>query len=160
MPQVLGEVSHQPPTKNTWRLFSTAVCTAACVQKYLVWLNLLKQQMTNCSSSPSKTTIIFRVCQFTQKYGGWWRWALVSPDGVSPSRMVGVPPSVNLRLHHKSRSSLLALAHLGGPRKRAVKWLCVCQFTQPLHLTTSVAAWGDTAVCWLANSRWRLLKTK
>ena len=26
----------------------------------------------------------------------------------------------------KSRSSLLALAHLGGPRKRAVKRLCVC----------------------------------
>jgi len=20
--------------------------------------------------------------------GGWWRWALVSPDGVAPSRMV------------------------------------------------------------------------
>ena len=26
----------------------------------------------------------------------------------------------------KSRSSLLAPAHPGGPRKRAVKWLCVC----------------------------------
>jgi len=25
----------------------------------------------------------------------------------------------------KSRSSLLALAHPGGPGKRAVKWLCV-----------------------------------
>jgi len=47
-----------------------------------------------------------------QKYGvgGWWRWALVSPDGVAPSRMVGV-----------SACSLLALAHPGGPGKRAVK---------------------------------------
>jgi len=29
-------------------------------------------------------------------WGGWWRWALVSPDGVAPSRMVGVSASVNL----------------------------------------------------------------
>ena len=28
----------------------------------------------------------------------------------------------------KSRSSLLAPAHLGGPGERAVKWLCVCVF--------------------------------
>ena len=53
-------------------------------------------------------------------HGGWW-WALVSPDGVAPSRMVGVSASVNLPL--KSRSSLLALADLGGPGKRAVIWL-------------------------------------
>jgi len=33
--------------------------------------------------------------------GGWWRWALVSPDGVALSRMVGVSASVNLPLHHK-----------------------------------------------------------
>ena len=32
---------------------------------------------------------------------GWWRWALVSPDGVAPSRMVGVSASVNLPLLHK-----------------------------------------------------------
>jgi len=32
--------------------------------------------------------------------GGWWRWALVSPDGVAPSRIVGVSASVNLPLHH------------------------------------------------------------
>jgi len=34
-------------------------------------------------------------------YGGWWRWALVSPDGVASSRMVGVSASVNVPLHHK-----------------------------------------------------------
>jgi len=33
--------------------------------------------------------------------GGWWRWALVSPDEVVPSRMVGVFASVSLPLHHK-----------------------------------------------------------
>ena len=29
---------------------------------------------------------------------GWWRWALVGPDGVVPSRMVSVSASVNLPL--------------------------------------------------------------
>ena len=33
--------------------------------------------------------------------GAWWRWALVSPDGVAPSRLVGVSASVNLLLQHK-----------------------------------------------------------
>jgi len=36
-----------------------------------------------------------------KKYGGWWRWALASPDGVAPSQMVSVSASVNLPLHHK-----------------------------------------------------------
>ena len=35
------------------------------------------------------------------KNGGWWRWALVSLDGVSPSWMVDVSAAVNLPLHHK-----------------------------------------------------------
>jgi len=37
------------------------------------------------------------------KNGGWWRWALLSLDGVVPSRMVGVSASVNLPLHHKAQ---------------------------------------------------------
>jgi len=37
----------------------------------------------------------------SKKIGGWWRLALVSPDGVAPSRMVGVSASVNLPLHYK-----------------------------------------------------------
>jgi len=36
------------------------------------------------------------------KKWGWWRWALLSPDGVAPSRMVGVSASVDLPLHHKA----------------------------------------------------------
>jgi len=35
------------------------------------------------------------------KKWGWWRWSLVSTDGVAPSRMVCVSASVNLPLHHK-----------------------------------------------------------
>ena len=33
--------------------------------------------------------------------GEWWRWALVSLDGVAPSQMVGVSAYVNPPLHHK-----------------------------------------------------------
>jgi len=61
--------------------------------------------------------------------GGWWKWALRSPDGVAPSQMVGVSASVPLLIFPctiKSRGSLLAPAHPGGPRKRAVKWLWRC----------------------------------
>jgi len=58
--------------------------------------------------------------------GGWWRWALVSPDGVAPSQMVGVSASDDLPLQTKSRSSLLAPAHPSGPGKRAIKRLWWC----------------------------------
>jgi len=33
--------------------------------------------------------------------GGWWRWELVSLDGVAPGQMVRASASVNLPLHHK-----------------------------------------------------------
>jgi len=59
----------------------------------------------------------------SKKWGGWGRSALVSPDGVAPSRMVSVSASVNLPLHYKVQSSLRAPAHLGVPEKRAVKRL-------------------------------------
>ena len=58
-----------------------------------------------------------------KKYGGWWRWALVSLAGVAPSQMVSVSASVNLPLHHKVQKFFLALAHLGGPGKGAIKRL-------------------------------------
>jgi len=58
--------------------------------------------------------------------GGWWWWALVSPNGVVLSRIVSVSASVNLPLHHKVPSSLLAQAHPGDPGKRAIKWLRWC----------------------------------
>jgi len=48
--------------------------------------------------------------------GGWWRRALVSPDGVAPSQMVGVSASVNLPLHHNCNThSGLAVALLLRP---------------------------------------------
>jgi len=49
--------------------------------------------------------------------------AMVNPDGVAPSRMVVCLHLLIFPCTIKSRSSLLAPAHPGGPEKRAVKWL-------------------------------------
>ena len=57
------------------------------------------------------------------KNGGWWRWALVSPDGVAPSRMVGVSASVNLPLHHKGQKFSSGTVSPGWSRKKGRKWL-------------------------------------
>ena len=52
---------------------------------------------------------------------------MVSLDGVAPSRMVSVSASVNLLCTIRSRSSLLAPAHPGGPGKRVINGcVCVC----------------------------------
>jgi len=59
--------------------------------------------------------------------GGWWRWALVSADGVAPSRIVSVSASVNLPLHHKVQKFSSGTGSAGGPGKGAVIrlwWWC------------------------------------
>ena len=61
--------------------------------------------------------------------GGWWRWALVSRDGVAPCAI-------------KSRSSLLAPAHVGGPRKRAVKLLWWCAGSKQHKVEASLWLWA------------------
>jgi len=49
-----------------------------------------------------KPSAVYGMLSFHVAYmAGWWRWALVSPDGMVPSRMVGVSASVNPSLHHK-----------------------------------------------------------
>jgi len=57
------------------------------------------------------------------KNGGWWRWALVSPDGVASSQIVSVSASVNLPLHHKVQKFSSGTGSPGWSRKRAIKWL-------------------------------------
>jgi len=54
--------------------------------------------------------------------------SLISPDGVVPSRMVGVSASAIFPCTIKSRRSfLLAPAHPDSPGKRAIKMVvCVC----------------------------------
>jgi len=57
------------------------------------------------------------------RWGGWWRWALVSPDGVAPSRMVGVFASVNLPLLHKVQTFFSGTGSPGWFRKKGRKLL-------------------------------------
>ena len=56
---------------------------------------------------------------------GWWKWALVSPDGVAPSRMVGVSASVNLPLHHKVQKFSSGTGSHGWSRKKGRKTVVV-----------------------------------
>ena len=56
-----------------------------------------------------------------KKWGGWWRWALVSPDGVASSRMVGLFASVNLPLYHKVQKFSSGAGSPGWSRKKGRK---------------------------------------
>jgi len=56
---------------------------------------------------------------------GWLRWALVSPDGVTPSWMVSVSASVNLPLHHKVHMFSSGTGSPGWSRKRGRKTVVV-----------------------------------
>jgi len=55
------------------------------------------------------------------KKWGWWRWALLSPDGVAPSRMVDVTASVNLPLQHKVQKFFSGTSSPGWFRKKGRK---------------------------------------
>jgi len=55
----------------------------------------------------------------------WWRWALVSPDEVAPSRVVGVSVSVNLPLHHKVQKFSSSTGLPGWSRKKGRKTVVV-----------------------------------
>ena len=61
----------------------------------------------------------------TSVVGGRWRWALVSPDEVAPSRMVGVSASVNLPLHHKVQKFSSGTGSPGWSRKKGRKTVVV-----------------------------------
>jgi len=60
-----------------------------------------------------------------KKLGGWWRWALVSPDGVAPSQMVYVSASVNLPLHHKVQKFSSSTGSPGWSQKKGHKTVMV-----------------------------------
>jgi len=60
-----------------------------------------------------------------QPLGGWWRWALVSLDGIVPSRMVDVSASVNLPLHHKVQKFSSGTGSPGWSRKKDRKTVVV-----------------------------------
>jgi len=57
---------------------------------------------------------------------GWWALVSpVSPDGVAPSRMVGVSASVNLPLHHKVQNFSSGTGSPGWFRKKGHKTVVV-----------------------------------
>jgi len=56
---------------------------------------------------------------------GWWRWTLVSPDGVAPSQMVGVSACVNLPLHHEVQKFSSGIGSPGWSRKKGHKMVVV-----------------------------------
>jgi len=98
-------------------------------------------------------------------YGGWWRWSLVSPDGVAPSRVVSVSASVIYPCTIKSRISLLAPAHPGGPEKRAVNGCgtellncvistraCLCCGSVFLNCTICTLLWPLFPLCKVLQS--------
>jgi len=62
--------------------------------------------------------------------GGWWRWALVSPDGVAPSQMVFVSASVNLPLHHEIQKFSSGTSSPGWSRKKGRKVVVVVWLLQ------------------------------
>ena len=66
------------------------------------------------------------------KNGGWWSTstagALLGPDGVAPSRMVGVSASVNLPLHHKVQKFSSGSGWLGWSRKKGRKTVMVVAY--------------------------------
>ena len=72
--------------------------------------------------------------------GGWWRWALVSLDGVALSRMVGVSASVNLPLHRKVQKFSSGTGWCGWSWKKGHKIVLVVVVvsfsicSKPVHL--------------------------
>jgi len=77
------------------------------------------EQASNSSYLWAKCFIII-LC-----WGGWWRWALVSPDGVAPSRIVDVSASVNFPLHHKVQKFSSGTSSPRWSRKKGRKTVVV-----------------------------------
>ena len=65
------------------------------------------------------------ICDSVGKIWGWWRWALVSPDGVALSQMIGVSASVNLPLHHEVQKFSSGTGSPGWSRKKGRKTVVV-----------------------------------
>jgi len=95
------------------------------------------------------------------KSGGWWRWALVSLDGVVPSRMVGVSASANLPLHHKVQKFSSGISSPGWSRKKGRKTVVVVYYIitrliQYLILSVMFAQWSQIQQFW-SPTIWLLL---
>jgi len=72
-----------------------------------------------------------------------WGMVEVSPDGVAPSRMVGVSASVNLPLHHKVQKFSSGTGSPGWSRKKGHKTVVV--WWLPVAMAQSSS--DDNAIC-------------
>jgi len=79
-----------------------------------------------------------------KKMGGWWRWALISPDEVAPSQMVGLSASVSLLLHHKVQQFYSGTGSPGWSKKNGHKWLWCGVVWKPKCLTVKT---GTVSFC-------------
>jgi len=107
----------------------------------------------------------------TAAVGVWWRWALVSPDGVAPSRMVGVSASVNLPLHHKVQKFSSGTGSPGWSRKKGRKTVVVLdrwgkktKHRLTSYFFTSAKNYHNRIVCnvyvkIIASQRWDVFST-
>ena len=73
-----------------------------------------------------------------KKMGGLWRWALVSLDGVAPSRMVTVSAYVNPPLHHKVQKFSSGTGSPGWSQKKGRKTVVECVLVVDLLVATVV----------------------
>ena len=96
----------------------------------------LRPQLQRCSFQSETLSLQLFICVPGLTIFSRWRWALVGPDGVAPSRMVSMSASVNLSLHHKVQKLSFGTGSPGWSRKRAVKllWYGV---VVPIHLAPS-----------------------
>jgi len=70
-----------------------------------------------------------------KKYGGWQRLALVSPDVVAPSGMVGVSACVNLPLHHKVQKFASETGSPAWSWKKGHKTVVVVEYIEFMGFT-------------------------
>jgi len=80
------------------------------------------------------------------KKWGWWRWALVSPIGVVPCRMVCVSASVNLPLYHKVQKFSSGTGSPGWSLKKGRKTVVVWWWFIPWG-SCKVSQWACLYVC-------------
>ena len=92
--------------------------------------------------------IIWAFSLYLANMGGWWRWALVSPDGMMPSWMVSVSAFVNLPLHHKVQKFSSGTGSPGWSRIKGHKTVVVIE-----HLADRLLRRQLTLACLLLKDQ-------
>jgi len=110
------------PSLTVSRIFWLSCCVYICViLNTAVGLFCFCDKPVFCGYVQNLSCLNMCLC-FTVhlQNGGMVEVALVSPDGVVPSRMVCVSVSVNLPLHDEVLKFSSGTGSLGGPGKRAI----------------------------------------